>query len=63
MTPAAAILQWVRDEPGIRPSAIIDRAGERGVKPWDAREAIWSLLDTGDITLSADRRLNEGREG
>lgn len=40
-----------------RTSELMNEASQHGLSSADVREAVWSLLDDGRLTLSSDRRL------
>lgn len=41
----------------VRTSELMSEASQHGLSSADVREAVWSLLDEGRLTLSSDRRL------
>lgn len=41
----------------LRTSDLMNVASQHGLSSADVREAVWSLLDEGRLTLSSDRRL------
>ena len=44
-------------EKHLRTSELMQEASSHGLSSADVREAVWSLLDDGKISISADRRL------
>lgn len=44
-------------EKHLRTSELMQEASKHGLSSADVREAVWSLLDEGRISMSADRRL------
>ena len=44
-------------EKHLRTSELMEEAGQYGLSSADVREAVWSLLDDGRISMAADRRL------
>lgn len=41
----------------LRTTDLMNVASQHGLSSADVREAVWSLLDDGRLTLSSDRRL------
>ncbi|HET7463300.1 MAG TPA: hypothetical protein VFJ82_18745 [Longimicrobium sp.] len=42
----------------LRTTDLMNEAEHHGLSSADVREAVWTLLDDGRLTLSADRRLD-----
>ena len=59
LAPAAeAVLRLVALKPGILATEVMEELEGAGVKSYDVREAIWSLLDEDLLRLTPDWRLH-----
>ncbi len=54
--PEDTVLRLVREKL-LRTTDLMDAAGEYGLSEADMREAVWSLLDEGQLELTRDRHL------